>query len=411
MISSARLKRLSATLYVYTFLDDFILLYPVYALLFADTGLSIAQISTLFIIWSVTGVILEVPSGAWADAVSRRLLLAIGPLFAAVGYALWIFAPSYWVFALGFVLWGVRGALVSGAFEALVYEELEHLGAADRYAAIMGRATSFGLVAVMLSIAAAGPVFAMGGYLAVGIASVVACLLGAAVGLTFPEHRQRDHHEDSPGYFAVLRAGLAEARHDKSVRSAVLFIPAVTALWGGLDEYVSLLVRDTGVPNEVVPLLVLVVWTGATLGGFLVMFGQRLSRRGLGLTLALAAIALAAGAISGRPVGIVLVGVAFCVFQMTSVIADARLQDSMSGASRATVTSLAGLGTEVATIAVYAAYAVVETMTGHGPAFALFAIPYLVLAAILSIRRSATRSTESNRSKPAAPEVDTTPRR
>ncbi|HEX7743851.1 MAG TPA: MFS transporter, partial [Micromonosporaceae bacterium] len=177
-------KRLAAKLYAYALLDDFVLLYPVYALLFADTGLSTAQISSLFVIWSVTGFLLEVPSGVWADAVSRRMLLGVGPLLTALGYGLWIAAPSYWAFAAGFVLWGAKGALQSGAFEALTYEELDRLGRADRYARTVGRATSAGLVGVMLAMSAAGPAFAAGGYVAVGAASVVACVLTAGVAAT-----------------------------------------------------------------------------------------------------------------------------------------------------------------------------------------------------------------------------------
>ena len=105
------------------------LLYPVYTLLFSDTGLSVWQISSLFVIWSVSSLVLEVPSGAWADATSRRRLLILGPLLTAVAFALWVAAPAYWVFALGFVLWGLKSALTSGALEALVYEELQRVEA------------------------------------------------------------------------------------------------------------------------------------------------------------------------------------------------------------------------------------------------------------------------------------------
>jgi hypothetical protein len=162
-VPTTGLRRLTRTLYGYAFLEDFVLLYPVYALLFRDTGLSVWQISSLFALWSITGVLLEVPSGAWADAVSRRLLLWLGPLLTATGFALWTLLPSYGAFALGFVLWGAGGALASGAREALVYDELERLGAADRYAHVMGRARAAGLVAVMAATGLAGPVFAWGG--------------------------------------------------------------------------------------------------------------------------------------------------------------------------------------------------------------------------------------------------------
>ena len=51
-------------LYTYRFLDDFVLLYPVYTLLFSGAGLSVWQISSLFAIWSVSSIAFEVPSGS-----------------------------------------------------------------------------------------------------------------------------------------------------------------------------------------------------------------------------------------------------------------------------------------------------------------------------------------------------------
>ena len=122
-------RRMVGALYAYAFLDEFVLLYPLYALLFTDAGLTTVQVSALFVLWSATGIVLEVPSGALADAVSRRALLVVAPLVGAAGYALWVAIPSFWAFAAGFVLWGVRGALVSGSLEALVYTELDARGA------------------------------------------------------------------------------------------------------------------------------------------------------------------------------------------------------------------------------------------------------------------------------------------
>jgi len=82
-------------LYAYLFLDDFVLLYPVYTLLFSDTGLSVWQISSPFVVWSVSSLLLEVPSGARADATSRRRLLIIGPLLTALAFALWVAFASF----------------------------------------------------------------------------------------------------------------------------------------------------------------------------------------------------------------------------------------------------------------------------------------------------------------------------
>jgi MFS family permease len=392
MVTSTRVpgvRRLAATLYGYSFLDDLVLLYPLYALLFADTGLSAWHISSLFVIWAGTGIVLEVPFGALADALSRRLLLCVGPLLSAVAFAVWVLAPSYWVFALGFVLWGMKGALQSGSLEALVYEELDRVGAADAYAGILGRAEAVAMVAVLAGSVAAAPVVAAWGYGGVGAASVAACLAAAAVATRFPEHRggpARVDDEPDLGYVAALRAGLAEVRSDPVVRRAVLLVPAVSAVWGSLEEYTPLLVRDTGVGTATVPLLLVLITAGQAGGGLLAGPARRLGLGRFAALLVLAAVALAVGAGSGVPAGIVLVAAAFGAFQVATVVADTRLQARITGPSRATVTSVASLATDLGTVGVYGLYATLAA-AGHGGAFAAFSAVYLGVAAWLLYQR------------------------
>lgn len=425
-------RRLTATLYGYAFLSDLVLLYPLYVVFFADTGLSVGQIASLFVIWSAAGILFEVPSGAWADVLSRRLLLCLAPLVAAAGFALWVLLPSYPAFAGGFLLWGAAGALVSGALEALVWTELDRLGAVGRYARVLGRARTAGVLGVVLSGVLAGPVLAVGGYPAVGAASVAACLLAAIAATRFPEHRAPaaarvtaagpvpaagpagaaprgpDEPDSAPpanpaepdtvpptgpddgadlGWWDTLRAGVAQVRTRAPVRSAVLLVAVVAADWGALDEYTPLLALDTGVGAQAVPLLLLLLWAGVTVGGLLAPAGERLGSRGYAALLGLVGVALAGGALLRHPAGFVLIAVAFGAAQLATVLADARLQARITGASRATVTSLAGMATDVLIIVTYAGYGLLATVAGNAVAFALTAGAYLVVALVLLARR------------------------
>ncbi|MEU6353765.1 MFS transporter [Streptomyces sp. NPDC047072] len=378
---------MTRTLYAYAFLDDLVLLYPVYALLFADTGMSLWQISSLFALWSVTAVVLEVPSGALADAVSRRLLLWIGPLFNAVGFTLWVTVPSYGAFALGFVLWGVGGALCSGSLEALVYDEMERVGAASLYPQVMGRTRAARLLGTVASMGLAGPVLALGGYPAVGAASVLACLVAAVAATRLPEHRVPGEQEGAGGgWWATLRAGLAEARGDRAVQGALLLVPAVAAVWGSLDEYVPLLIRDLGVAEATVPYLVLLVWAFVTVGSLFAGVAERLGTRGLAVLIGGAGLALAVGAGLRTPAGIALVGLAFAGFQLAEVLADVRLQHRIDDARRATLTSVASLGTELVTVAVFGGYALLGASMAHSTVFVILSVPYLVTAVVLGVR-------------------------
>ncbi|UGY95271.1 MFS transporter [Streptomyces gobiensis] len=361
-------------LYAYAWCEDLVLLYPVYALLFAETGLSAAEISSLFVIWSVTAVALEVPSGLWADVFSRRRLLIIAPLLTAAGYALWTCLPSYPAFAVGFVLWGAGGALRSGTLQALVYEELTRIGAAGAYARVMGRTQAIATTAQLAATALAAPVFALGGYPAVGAASVVVTLLGAVVGRTLPDSRAvAEPGERSFG--AVVRDGLGQVRRARGAGRAVLLVALVSGVTS-LDEYIPLLARSTGVADTTVPLLVLLVTVGVVAGGWCAGRGARWAAP----VLAVGAVCLAAGTLSGHPAGLVLVAVAFGVFQWAMVVADARLQARIADRARATVTSMAGFGAEVVAVLTFAGYALGSLWAGPGVIFAVAAVPYLLIA-------------------------------
>ncbi|WP_341874623.1 MFS transporter [Salinispora arenicola] len=394
-----RVRSLAAALYGYAFLRDLVLLYPVYPLLFTDTGLTVWQISTLFVIWSASSIVLEVPSGALADAVSRRLLLCLAPLVTAAGFALWTLVPSYPAFAVGFLLWGVGGALASGALEALVYTGLERLGAASRYARVIGRARTAETLGVLASLVLAAPVLALGGYPALGVASVLACLGGrrrrhppTGAPRAGPPGPGADPADGEHGWW-VSPAGAGWPRRTPTGRCArrCCWSPSSPPDGGALDEYLPLLARDVGASGPAVPLLLVLTWVGVAVGGLLAPAGERLGRRGYAGLIGGSAGALAAGALIGHPVGFLLVGVAFCGFQLATVLADVRLQARIVGPARATVTSLAGMATDTTIIACYVGYGLLATVAGNRVAFAVAVAPYLVVALLVAVVRPVRR--------------------
>jgi hypothetical protein len=101
------------------------------------------------------------------------------------------------MFAVGFLPWGLKSALTSGALEALVYEELQRVDGTERYPTLMGRGQVAGVLAAMCSGAVAAPVIAASGFTAAGAASVAVCLLASLVAMLFPEHRIRPTRDDT----------------------------------------------------------------------------------------------------------------------------------------------------------------------------------------------------------------------
>ncbi|MDT5043832.1 MAG: hypothetical protein QOE51_4817 [Actinoplanes sp.] len=179
-----------------------------YALLFADAGLTATQISTLFVVWSVVSFAAEIPSGAWADVWSRRRLYAVGAFLTAAGFASWTFWPTYAGFAMGFVLWGLGGALCSGTLEALLYDAL---GDSETYARTAGRGGTTAILAMLAATLLASPAYTLGGYLLVGALSVAIRAVGGFVALTLPEPTRTHPTQADPTQAEPARAEPAQA--------------------------------------------------------------------------------------------------------------------------------------------------------------------------------------------------------
>lgn len=342
-----------------------------YALLFADTGLSTAQITSLLIIWSVVPVVLEVPSGAIADLVPRRALLTGGALIRGAGFGLWVLAPGYPAFAAGFVLWGVGSALESGTYESYVYDRLHAASAVERYRSVISSGRAGGLVLNLAATMLAAPLLAVSGFGLVGAVSVAACIAQTVLAATLPADvrtagipAEPDDIPPEPGdadprtgILVVLRTGLAEATRVRAVRRALL-LAVLLPMFGVLDEYFGLLARDLHAPTDAVPLLVASTVAAQATGAFV---ARRCPARWVGPAVVTGGILLAGGALSGSPVGFVGVALGYGLFEMAVVVVQARLQDAMVGRARATVTSIAGMLVDTLTIVVLGAIALGST--------------------------------------------------
>jgi MFS family permease len=136
------------------------LYYPIFTVLFLDLGLSIGEFAALNVVWAITIVLLEVPSGALADQFGRRpLIVAAGWLMVAEMAVLCLMPVGnhdvvLWLFVLNRVLSGAAEAAASGADEALAYDSLpeaERPVLWPRLMAQLSRAMAIGFIITSIS--------------------------------------------------------------------------------------------------------------------------------------------------------------------------------------------------------------------------------------------------------------------
>ncbi len=116
------------------------------------------QFALLNVVWAVTIVLLEVPSGALADVIGRRNLLVVSGVLMVVEMAILCFAPLgnpnllFALFMANRILSGTAEAAASGADEAIAYDSLKKEGNPNEWGKVLEfqmRAQSLAYIGVM----------------------------------------------------------------------------------------------------------------------------------------------------------------------------------------------------------------------------------------------------------------------
>lgn len=378
-----RLRSSILAIYAYSLFGSFIIIYPLYAVMFADFGLNALQISVLFTTWSITGFLLEVPSGALADKYSRKYILFYAQIFWLFGYASWTFFPTFWGFLTGFVLWGTHGAFTSGTFQALVYDELKHFGIEDEYAKVIGRVRVLETVGFLFANLAAA-VLIQYGYRVIMIASLAAIFV-SAIPILFIRPAAKVESTGEVRYFAILKSGLVESIHNRVVLRLIIFASFALVFGGALEEYWPLFFTEAGIPKPGIGLL----WAAiAALQAFAGLIAHRFKHypdRSIYAAYFASGAFVFIGAYFLRPISVVSIIMFGFLWMLIDIIIETKLQNAIAVGARATVLSVRGLLSEVAAIVLFAIFGLTGDRLGYRGGFLISSLIIMLIGMLYLI--------------------------
>ena len=233
-MTEQRIQRSLRTFYVFRLLATSYLYVPIFMLFWESRGLSFFERLALGGLYSAVVILVEVPTGVFADRIGRRRSMLLGALTMVASCLLATQATSFGMFAIAEALGAISLALCSGADSAYLFDFLHTHDRVHEYARrestasawhLMGSAVAFAGSGFLAHIDLALPYLVTAGVAA--IAAVVACLL----------------HDDSPpaplhrapagqvlrSWGAQMRAALGEVRANARLAwlvgySAVVFV-------------------------------------------------------------------------------------------------------------------------------------------------------------------------------------------
>jgi len=141
---SFSLSRNLTALYLIKVSKWLLLVMPVVVLFYKSNGMTMQDIFTLQAVYSVTLMVLEIPTGYFADFAGRRTSMLIGSVFGFTGFVIYSLSSGFWEFMVAETILGLGVSLVSGADSAMLYDSLASVGSSDKYTRYEGLISSLG---------------------------------------------------------------------------------------------------------------------------------------------------------------------------------------------------------------------------------------------------------------------------
>jgi MFS family permease len=121
-------------LYAAAFLQAFVLWYAIEKVFMHQIGFDDAGIGLMVAVYSASMLLVETPSGVWADRWSRKGVLVLAGITLAISSAIAGLSNTIHIYVISSVFWGAFYALQSGTFSAIVYDTLlEEAGDGEKF--------------------------------------------------------------------------------------------------------------------------------------------------------------------------------------------------------------------------------------------------------------------------------------
>jgi len=150
-IEQQKLKSNIWKFYLFQILTGLTFFVPIIVLFWQTNGLNLTQVMILQSLFALAVVVLEIPTGYFADIFGRRKSLIFAASFLALGSFAYSLGYNFYQFLIAEILLAFGVSLVSGTDSALVYDTLKDLKQEKLYKKIWGNAIFYYLIATSIA--------------------------------------------------------------------------------------------------------------------------------------------------------------------------------------------------------------------------------------------------------------------
>ncbi|MDQ6420003.1 MFS transporter [Paenibacillus sp. LHD-117] len=237
-------------LYFIRFFQHLIPAYVIERLFWEERGMTIPMVVLTEIIFALTIVILEIPTGIFADKWGRKRMLLTAAFIGCLEFLLLLFATEFWHFALVVFLTAIASSASSGADNALLYDSLQEAGEQSSFERIVGRMNALDIAAIMIAALSGSLLAGKFGFSFNYWLSFVSMLIALVLTLSLREPGRGVTNEDASAIpiRTYVRESIAFFRGHPGIYPVVLTGMITGAAINFVDEFWQLYLERQGIP-------------------------------------------------------------------------------------------------------------------------------------------------------------------
>ena len=238
---------------LYGFLKNQLYFEPFLILAFREKGFSFTAIGALIAFRAVSVNLLEIPSGAAADAWGRRRSMIVSMAGYIISFIIFALATDYRLFFPAMFAFAVGEAFRTGTHKAMIFDWLGRLGLQDEKTRIYGLTRSWSKIGSSINaVIAAAIVIVAQSYVWIFWFSIIPYALNIINFMFYPGYLNAGPVGDAPGprrrrpfpaALTMLKDGLALCARRKKLRSLILENVCFEGFYSAAKDYLQPLLK------------------------------------------------------------------------------------------------------------------------------------------------------------------------
>lgn len=205
-------------------------------IVYYQTKISLVEVSFLVALQYASQLFLELPTGAFADLLGRKISIVIGYMLWAASSVLVILAPGFVLISLAVILGGLAEAFLSGSLEALIYDSHKQDGTVEKFSKVLTKNNILFQFGLILGTLTGGFLYEVWSALPF-ILYAMLCVSAAVVSFGMIEPKIDSEKFTLVNYLNQIRSGAHHAFHNRKTAVVSLYYVVVAGITWTVNLY------------------------------------------------------------------------------------------------------------------------------------------------------------------------------